>query len=124
MTVNDFAPWIAILIAAASFLYPILNGRSKKIDARLAAIEETQKHDRDAATVRTAAVSAETGMVKDRVVKLEADMAHLPDKDVTHRLEVALGEMKAEMGRLGEQVKPIAAMAGRIQEAMIEKVMS
>lgn len=124
MSLNDFAPWIAILIAAASFLYPILNGRSKKIDARLDAIEAAQKHDREQAIIRTAAVKAESDLVKDRVVKLEADMAHLPDKDVTHRLEMTLAAVQTEMGRLSERVKPIAAMAERIQEVMVEKVMS
>lgn len=124
MNVNEWAPWVSIAIALSAFLYPILNGRSKKIDARLESIENTQKEDRDAAIVRVAAVQAEYNMVKDRVVKLEADMAHLPDKDVTHRLEIALSDMKSEVGKLTERMKPIAAMADRIQEAMVDKVMS
>ena len=124
MNPNDWAPWVSIAIAVAAFLYPILNGRSKKIDARLESIEATQKADREAAIVRTAAVQAEHSLVKDRVVKLEADMAHLPDKDVTHRLEMALADMKSEVGKLTERMKPIAAMADRIQEAMVDKVMS
>ncbi|MET4199108.1 MULTISPECIES: hypothetical protein [unclassified Bradyrhizobium] len=124
MNFIDWAPWVSIAIALAAFLYPILNGRAKKIDARLDSIEKTQKDDREAAIVRTSVVKAESDMVKDRVVKLEADMAHLPDKDVTHRLEMALAGMQTEVGKLTERMKPIAAMADRIQEAMVEKVMS
>ncbi|MBW7968161.1 DUF2730 family protein [Bradyrhizobium sp. BR 10289] len=120
---NDWAPWVAIAIAAASFLYPIFNGRSKKIDARLASIEETQKHDREQALLRTVAVQAETAAVRDRVTKLETEVEHLPDKDVTHRLEMLLAGVQTEVRGLSERVKPIAAMADRIQEAMVDKVM-
>jgi hypothetical protein len=64
------------------------------------------------------------GMLENRVTVVERDIAHLPDKDVTHRLEIALGKMESELGKLSERVKPISAMADRMQEAMLEKVMS
>jgi hypothetical protein len=55
---------------------------------------------------------------------MERDIVHLPDKDTTHRLEIALGKMESELGKLSERVRPIAAMADRMQDAMMEKVMS
>ncbi|MGW1423635.1 DUF2730 family protein [Bradyrhizobium manausense] len=123
MNVNDWAPWVSIVVALAAFLYPILNGRSKKIDARMASIEETQKHNHEQALLRTVAVQAETATVRDRVTKLETEVEHLPDKDVTHRLEMLLAGVQTEVRGLSERVKPIAAMADRIQEAMVDKVM-
>ncbi|WP_315742785.1 MULTISPECIES: DUF2730 family protein [unclassified Bradyrhizobium] len=124
VTLNDLAPWVAIAVSAASFFYAWSNSRSKKIDEDLASIRKAQKDDHEATTIRQAAVKAEVDSIKDRVTRVEADMAHLPDKDVTHRLEMALGAMQAEMRELNAKVRPISAMADRIQEVMVEKVMS
>ncbi|WP_316191273.1 MULTISPECIES: DUF2730 family protein [unclassified Bradyrhizobium] len=124
VSLNELAPWVAIAMSIASLVYAVLNGRSKKIDDEMQALRKAHKDEYDATTIRIAATKAESDQVKDRLTRLEADMAHLPDKDVTHRLEMALGSMQAEMRELNAKVRPIAAMADRIQEVMVEKVMS
>ncbi|WP_316171074.1 DUF2730 family protein [Bradyrhizobium sp. SZCCHNRI1058] len=124
MSLNELAPWFAIAISFVSLAYSILNGRSKKIDDDIQQVKKGHKDDHDATTIRLAAMKAEFDQVKDRLTRVETEMAHLPDKDVTHRLEMALASMQTEMRGLNEKVKPIAAMADRIQEAMLEKVMS
>ncbi|MGD9769474.1 MAG: DUF2730 family protein [Pseudolabrys sp.] len=74
----------------------------------------------DTATVATAL--ARIDALEDRVTRTESDMRHMPDKDSTHRLEITISELRAEVGRLSERMQPIAAVANRIQEAMLEKV--
>jgi predicted nucleic acid-binding Zn-ribbon protein len=102
---NALAPWAAVIIAAASLLYAIFSNRSKDQDKKFASL------------------GREVDSVKDRVAKVENDLTHLPDKSVTHRLELHMAEMKAEMAQLTERMKPISAMASRIQDAVLEKVM-
>lgn len=103
---SDLPPWIAIALSLGALLRAHFGARTKEVDLRIGV------------------VAAKVDLAEDRIVKLEADMAHLPDKDVTHRLEMALSDMKSEVGKLTERMKPIAAMADRIQEAMVDKVMS
>ncbi|UFZ05493.1 DUF2730 family protein [Bradyrhizobium ontarionense] len=124
VNLSELAPWVAVAVSIGSLVYAILNGRTKKIDEEIAAINRGNKESYDSVAIRFAGVKAEVDQVKDRLTRVEADMAHLPDKDVTHRLEMALASMQTEMRGLNEKVKPIAAMADRIQEAMLEKVMS
>jgi predicted nucleic acid-binding Zn-ribbon protein len=109
---SDVAPWVAIAISAAAFVYSMIIGRSNRNNAKFEAINE-----------RISTVAERVDLVEDRVTKVESDVEHLPDKDSTHRLEIALGEMKAEMGRLSERMRPIASMADRLQEAMLERAM-
>jgi Protein of unknown function (DUF2730) len=110
---NAWAPWIAIALSAGALLYSIFKGQSKHTSEKFKAVDS-----------KIGIVVASVDLVKNRVTVLERDMSHLPDKEVTHRLELALANMGSELGRLSERVKPIANMADRMQEAMMEKVMS
>ncbi|UGA45994.1 hypothetical protein HU230_0008130 [Bradyrhizobium quebecense] len=120
---SEIAPWVAMGINSALSLYAIFNGRSKeaakKTDERFAAFDLELK-SRD---TKIAVLVADNSLLTGRIAAVEKDVEHLPDKDVTHRLELALKTMQAEMTGLNEKMKPISAMAGRIQEAMIDKVM-
>ncbi len=102
----DLAPWVAIAVSIGALLRSQFSGRSKEVDQRIGI------------------VIADLSLAKDKITRIEGELKHLPDKDSTHRLEIALGKMEAELGKLAAQVKPIAHMADRMQEAMLEKVMS
>jgi hypothetical protein len=119
---NAYVPWLAVAIAAASLLYTIFNSRAKKNDERFTAIE--LKLDSKANRDTVGVLAAKLDLAEDKVTIIQNDLRHLPDKDVTHRLELAITSMGAELGKLSERVKPIANMADRMQEAMMEKVMS
>ena len=119
---NLYAPWVAITLSFIAVLYPILSGKARKTDERFEALDE--KLGSKASETRVALLAGKVDIVEDKVTVIESDLKHLPDKETTHRLEVALGEVKTEMGRLTERMKPIANMADRMQEALIEKVMS
>lgn len=106
LDISALAPWIAIAIAAISLWYSISNNRSKDTNLKIGV------------------VAGKLDLLEDRVTIVENDLKHLPDKDTTHRLEIALGKVETEMGRLSERMKPIANMADRMQEAILEKVMS
>ncbi len=124
---SDLVPWLALgsfVISTASLLYTIFNGRAKKTDERFDKVEKQHKDDLNAANVKIGALAAENDLLKNRIAVVEGDLRHLPDKDVTHRLELGIADLRSEMRGLSEKVKPIGAMADRIQEAILEKVMS
>lgn len=122
MTVNEWAPWVGFAISIATLLYTIFNGRSKKIDERFVAVET--KVDTKASKDHVSSLDGRLDIVEDKVTIIQNDLRHLPDKDVTHRLELVIGELRSEVGTLTERMKPISQMASRMQEAILEKVMS
>ena len=99
---SDWAPWVAIVISIAGFLHSFLSGRSKQNDERFGVI------------------AGKVDAVEDRVTRIEGELKHLPDKNATHRLELTLAEMRTELRGVTESMKPIKAMAERIQEAALE----
>lgn len=101
---TELLPWLSPIFAAAAIIISLVGNRSKAHGDRLAAIERR------------------ADVLEDRATKVESDMDHLPDKDVTHRLELTIGELRGEMRALTERIKPISAIADRIQDAVLDKV--
>lgn len=102
---SDLPPWIAIALSFGALLRAHFGARSKEVDLRIGVL--TSKLD----------------LVEDRVTIVENDLKHLPDKETTHRLELSIAEMRTEMRGLSEKMKPLGAIADRIQDAVMEKVM-
>jgi prefoldin subunit 5 len=85
----------------------------KRLDEHIAA---------KADSVTVVAAIGRIDALEDRVTRTESDIRHLPDKDKAHDLEKAIGDLRTEVSVLSERMKPIAAIADRVQEAMLEKV--
>lgn len=56
-----------------------------------------------------------------RIDRVENDLRHLPDKEVTHRMELTLADLRSEVAVLAERLHPVAAISDRLQEFMLEK---
>ena len=118
--VSAIVPWLNFALAAAALIYSIINNRAKDTSNKFEAVELKIEEKADRVVVGTAL--AKLDLTVNRVTVVENELKHLPDKDSTHRLETMIGEMRAEMRGLTEKVKTISAMADRIQEAILEKV--
>lgn len=111
---KDLLPWLALLSSFAAIVIPIVRDRGKDFETKLNGKADGQ----DVGVLR-----GKLDIVEDKVTRIEAELVHLPDKDTTHKLEMGLQQVKTEMATLTASLKPISAMAGRIQEALLEKVM-
>lgn len=59
-------------------------------------------------------------VLEDRVSKAEGELSHLPDKDTAHRMEMAIARLEGRLETMDERLKPVAAMATRMQDYLIE----
>ncbi|MCO4053416.1 MAG: DUF2730 family protein [Bosea sp.] len=57
---------------------------------------------------------------EDRILKVENAIAHLPDKTGFHRMEIAMTELKGQLAAMDERLKPVARMAERMHEHMLD----
>lgn len=110
---NQIAPWVAIIIALAAFLRPIISDRSKDIDRKL-----DQKADNAAVTD----LAKKTEGHEMRVTRLEAEIAHLPDHSTVTSLERMVGSLGKEVAVLSERIKPIAAISDQLQDVLLTRV--
>jgi hypothetical protein len=117
----EWAPLFAVTIAALALWRSIVSDRSKDNKAKFRELHD--RLDGKAESMQVGLLAAKIDIAEDKITVIQNDLKHLPDKDVTHRLELVIGELRSEVGKLSEQVKPIAHMANRMQEAILEKVM-
>ena len=113
--IKELLPWLSLVVAIAALVLPYVTNRSKNIDKKIG-----EKAD----GILVGTLAGKLDLLEDRVTVVENDLSHLPDKETTHRLEMSIGDMRAEMRGLAERMKPIAAIAERVQDAVMEKVMA
>ena len=97
-----------------------IHNRTKAKAEKVRDIERTLNGKAESITV--AALAGKVDVLEDRVTRLETEFEHLPSRDTTHRLEVAMGDLRTELSALSERIRPVSAMADRIQQAMIDQV--
>lgn len=101
-------------MALATLVYVILSNRSKANADKLSSLD-------DRVTLINATLGHRIDVAEDKVIRIETNLEHLPDKDATHRMELAIRDLRAEVGVLGERMKPVAAISVRLQEFLLER---
>lgn len=111
--------WIAILISLSALSYTIVSNRTKGTTTQ---IEQLKLLLDDKASKHAVAVlTGKVDVAEDKITIMQGELKHLPSKEATHELERSLLEIKSEMRGLSEQMKPIAHMASRMQEALLDQ---
>jgi uncharacterized coiled-coil protein SlyX len=105
-TFQDVVLWVIALSSLVSFgtvVWNIFSGPSKKNSSAIVEL-----------TARLGAQDVEVQRLRDKV---EA----LPNASMMHRLELALARMEGHIDRLDERLKPVTAIAERMQDLLIEQ---
>lgn len=56
-----------------------------------------------------------------RIQALEGELKHLPDREMAHRLELAVEKMSGRLDTMAETLKPIRATTERMNELLVEQ---
>lgn len=56
-----------------------------------------------------------------RIQAVEGELKHLPDRDMAHRLELAVEKMNGRLDTMSETLKPIRATTERLNELLMEQ---
>lgn len=106
MNILELTPYLALAISAITLIGLIKNNLTSG-EKRLA--EEQEGHE-------TKLIDLDR-----RVQAIESDIKHLPDREMTHRLEINLERLSSQVATLNERVKPIAATNERMMELLMEQ---
>ncbi|MBX8799247.1 DUF2730 family protein [Ochrobactrum sp. MR28] len=96
---------IALMISVGATIWTVLTSGSKKNAEELGEVK------------------TELAQQERRIQRIEDELKHLPDKNTTHRLEIALEKMSGRLSSMDERLKPIAAISERMQELLISQGM-
>lgn len=109
---------LGFLVSLASLVTVIIMSRGKAAQDRVSAIEKTLTEK--ASTGRTGALEDRVDRLEDRTTTMEGELRHLPSRDQTHAMEIAVQEMKGQLAVLNERMQPVAATSARLQEWLLE----
>jgi hypothetical protein len=108
-------------ITLATSLYTFLTSRASKAIAAIEKLSAACEQDREKRKIADEAVVARFSLLEQRVLKTEAAIEHLPDVQASHRLELAIATLNGRIETLDEKLKPVAAIADRMQELLLEQ---
>ena len=139
MGINELLPWIAganALLSLVTAVYVMVTSGSKGNTADLASFKadtatefENLERDRNA---RAEAITERFGLIELRVATIDEALKHLPDREASHRLEIAIERLTGQMETLDERlsgrietlsrsIDPITAISERWQELILEQ---
>lgn len=113
MTPVDIIPWLTLVLSSVAVLGHVkgwMNSGEKKLTEDLKATREQ--------------VSAQGDKLINhdrRIQTVENELKHLPDRDMAHRLELAVEKMSGRLDTMAETLKPIRATTERMNELLVEQ---
>jgi len=121
MDPSQLNPWLSLalsVLAVGGFFWQHLTSGGaralKEMGELKARIAEENKASADAAVARFQ-------MLESKVLTIEGELKHLPDRDATHRLEMAVEQLNGKIGMLDERLKPVDALGRRLQEFLVRQ---
>jgi len=117
LDIGPMVVWVAALASLLSFgtsIWALLTSGARKNENKLAELqgkvdEVTKEH------------SHRADQLERRMDRAETNLAQMPNLEMMHRLELSLTRMSGNIDKLDEKLKPVAAIAERMQEVMIEQ---
>lgn len=98
--------WAAVILTLLNLgttIWALLNSGTKRNETRIAA------------------ATAQVEVIERRMQRVEDHVSGLPGGESMARLELSMAHLQGQLGVLDERLKPVASMAARMQEWMLEK---
>ena len=119
-----WAPIVVSLLALASpwVMFGRTARRTEIADLATKISGIAPKIEDKASIGRVGALEDRVDRAEERITRAESRLEYVPDKDSSHRLEMAITRLEGRMETMDERLKPVAAMANRVHERMFEEV--
>ncbi|MCW1842285.1 hypothetical protein [Prosthecomicrobium hirschii] len=119
MEIGSIAQIGSLALAALALLVSVLGSSRKGWEERIGSVAKASE-DRTAALARSLSeTERRVADIDDRVIKMERDLAHLPDNETAHRMEMAIARLEGRLEVMSERLMPVAAIATRMQDYLM-----
>lgn len=106
MNLLEVTPYLALAIAMITLVGLIKNNLTS---GEKAIAKEQEEHEKKLIDLDR------------RIQAVESDLKHLPDREMTHRLELNLERLSSQVATMNERIRPIAATNERLMELLLEQ---
>lgn len=115
LNINPLVVWaaaISTLLGVGTTIYNLMTAGARKNDTRIAdltcKVDDTEK-----------ALTVKLTEGERRMQRIEDRLTTVPTAEMMHRLELNHATMMGELGMMSERLKPVAAIAERMQEVLM-----
>lgn len=119
MEAGNLAQIASALLSLVTLTYVIISARSKASNDKVAKLEGIVEGRASKSVVE--AIEERVRGVERQQIEMESNLSHLPDRETTHRLEMAIARLDGRMETMDERLKPIAAMGNRLTDFLLEQ---
>lgn len=109
-----WAAGISTLLSLGTTIWTMLTSGARKNDTRIA---ETAA----GLAQLERATTAKLGEIDRHLQRHDDQFGQMPSIEMMHRLELSLTRLDGHIGKIDERLKPVTAIAERMQELMIEQ---
>jgi len=113
MSAQEMLPYISLALGLIALLGHAKGYFSSGEKTLLARIDKTVE--------KVEKIEAELVGNDRRIQAIEGEIKHLPDRETTHRMELAMTEISGKLNVMAERLKPIEAIGERLQETLMEQ---
>lgn len=118
---EELQEWAPILIALAMLVWNIgiyrATARKDELTTLHERVDEVQRELSD----HQLSGAHSRQQIAERLTHIEGQLNHMPDQASSHRMEVAMTHLQGQLDVLAERLQPVAAIAGRLQEVLLEQ---
>ncbi|MEP9350585.1 DUF2730 family protein [Xanthobacter sp. KR7-225] len=126
VSMEDLRLWAPIVIAVFALLSPwIMYGRTARrteiteLSSKITALGP--KLEEKASAGHVGNLEDRLDRAEERITRAESRLEYVPDKDSSHRLEMAIARLEGKVELMDEKLKPVSQMANRVHERMFEE---
>jgi predicted nucleic acid-binding Zn-ribbon protein len=117
MTLAELKDWVSVIGAGGTI---VLGLAFLWLRANFATLSYVEKQRAEVAG-QLKVLKGDVDGVETRIAKVESALDHLPDKDITHRLEIAVTELRGELKAMAEAMKPVAHTSQRLEQFLLDQ---
>ena len=112
---------LSAALAAGLSIWNFIQSPSKKNESEIVSLRQSIELLRRDVAAETNVIDDKVATLAGRIQLVEGEIRHLPDRDAAHRLEMAVERLNGRIETLDERLKPVASIADRMQELLIEQ---
>lgn len=118
---GNFAQIAVAVVSILGFATSLWAARAKRFEDQIKALMKAVDDANAAIRVDQGRAFERIDSAEQRLVRVENELAHLPNKDMVHALQLGMSELKGQMAALVERVTPIARSIDRVEQSLMER---
>lgn len=118
---GNLAQIAGAIVGVLGFATSIWAARAKRFDDKIEAVIRKNEAAIDGLRPDIGRGFERIDSAEQRLARVENELAHLPNKDMVHALQLGMSELKGQMAALVERVTPIARSIDRVEQSLMER---